>query len=259
MTSAERNSLTLPAETAIDRAMRVLTVLEQATATGEGGLRLTDVARRAGLPLTTTHRLTRELRRHQLIDATGTNASLMQLGTRLFELGEHVPRKRHLRDAALPFMEDLYEITHDTVQLGVLDGTDVLYIEKIGGHRQARSPSRVGGRVPATCTALGKAMLAFGPREVLDRVLDAGLGVLTPYSIADRGVLRAALAAVKRAGYATDREEAALGLACVAAPVLADGAVVAALSLTMPDRSLDVDRLAPVVRTAARSLGRALE
>ena len=235
--------------------MRVLTVLEQASALGETSLRLTDVARRSGLPLTTTHRLTGELHRHNLIAHVDGG---MQLGTRLFELGEHVPRKRLLRDAALPYMEDLYEVTHETVQLGVLDGTDVLYIEKIGGHRQARSPSRVGGRVSATCTALGKALLAFGSADSLERVLAAGLPALTRYSITDESALRASLAAATARGYATDLEEAALGLACIAAPVRTTGdAVVAALSVTMPATGFDPERWSAAVLTAARSLGRA--
>lgn len=219
-------------------------------------LRLTEIARRAELPLTTTHRLTRELKRHNLIDSANAG---MQLGTRLFELGEHVPRKRRLRDAALPFMEDLYEVTHETVQVGVLDGADVLYIEKIAGHRQTRSPSRVGGRVCATCTALGKAMLAFGPVETLDRVIAAGISARTPYSITDIPSLRAAIAGIAEAGFATDREEAALGLACIAAPIRVGDAAVAALSVTMPVARFDPDRWAPAVRTAARSIGRALQ
>lgn len=234
----------------------MLTALERASEQGEPVMRLSQVATATGLPLTTTHRICTDLVAQGFIDRAGHG---LQLGTRLFELGEHVPRKRRVRDAALPYMQDLYEVTHHTVHLGVLDGTDMLYVDKISGHQPAKSPSRVGSRFPATCTALGKALLAWSDDDVIDTVIAAGLPRKTPYSITDPNVLRSALATIAGDGYAVEREEAAIGIGCVAAPIL-DGShrPVAAISLTMRLADLDLGRLGPLVRTSGRSISRVL-
>jgi DNA-binding IclR family transcriptional regulator len=180
-----------------------------------------------------------------------------RLGVRMFELGQLVPSQLRLRERALPFMSDLYEATHQTIHLAVLEGSDVVYVEVIAGHHKVRSPSRRGGRVPAHCTALGKVLLAFAPEPP---ALDGpALEMLTPKSIGKRAELRRILGDVRRTGLAFDDEEAMLGLCCVAAPVTDHRAVVAALSISMPIGGPITPReAAPVVRTAASALSRAL-
>jgi DNA-binding IclR family transcriptional regulator len=158
-------------------------------------------------------------------------------------------------------MEDLYELTHETVQLAVLDGANVVYIEILSGHRKVPSPSRRGGRMPAYCTAVGKVLLAFSEqaRETLPTP-DVRLPARTPNTITDVPTLINELHEVRRTGLAFDREEAAVGLTCVAAPVLVSGGkVLAALSVSMPaDGSLTPGRVAPAVRFAALTLSRQL-
>ena len=182
----------------------------------EPTLNLSQLARRTGLAKSTLHRTVNALVASGMLEREDGQ---FQLGLRLFELGQLVPRQRALRDAALPFMEDLFEATHEIVHLGVPDGVEILYVEKIMGHCAVRSPSRVAGRMPLFCTAIGKAILAFSPPELLDQVITAGLTPLTPYTIVSPQVLRVSLAEVVRTGVAMDREEASLGLACTAAPI----------------------------------------
>ncbi len=98
---------------------------------------LAELARRAGLPKATAYRLANQLIDLHVLERAGQE---YQLGLKLFELGNSVARQRELREAALPFMEDLYEATHETIHLGVLDETEVLYVEKIAGRRRCTGP-----------------------------------------------------------------------------------------------------------------------
>ncbi len=113
--------------------------------TDHSDLSLTELTRRSGVAKATVHRLAGELVEWGLLERAGTK---YRLGLRLFELGQLVPRQRILRDAALPYMEDLLLATQETVHFAVRDGIDVLYIEKIIGHRGLNQQSRVAGRLP---------------------------------------------------------------------------------------------------------------
>jgi DNA-binding IclR family transcriptional regulator len=107
-----------------------------------------------------------------------------------------------------------------------------VYVSKIGGHRQAPAPSRIGGRMPLHCTAIGKALLAHAGDELVARVVGGGLERRTPHTITAPGLLRRQLASSRETGVAYEREESMLGLLCVAAPVLdRDDRPLAAISL----------------------------
>lgn len=234
---------------------RGVDVLE-AFAAGPGTtLSLAEISRRCGLPKPTVHRFLAALESLRLVERTGTG---YQLGLRLFELGERVPRKHALREAALPFMQDLYEATHETVHLAVLHGTDAVYLERIRGHRSSnRVASRVGGRQPAACTGVGKAMLAFDD-DVARAVLAGPLEARTRHSITDQRVLADELARIRTTGVAFDREENAIGIICAAAPILVRGRPVGAVSVTGQSSRLDLDRIAPAVKTAALGIQRTI-
>jgi IclR family acetate operon transcriptional repressor len=219
-------------------------------------INLAGLARSTALPKSTLHRLVGALVESGMLERENGH---FQLGLRLFELGQLVPRQRAFRDAALPFMEDLFEATHETVHLGVPDGVEILYVEKIAGHRAVRSPSRVAGRMPLYCTAIGKAVLAFSPPALLDQVIGAGLAPRTPYTIVTPQLLRQSVADVARAGVAFDREEALLGLGCAAAPVFGPNQrLVGALSISGSTSRVEPDRMASAVKTASLSLSRVL-
>lgn len=231
---------------------RAVTVLDAFTHGPGTVLPLGELTRRTGLPKTTLHRLLAALEVQGVIERAGSG---YQLGMRLFELGEHVPRKVRLREAALPFLQDLFEASHDTVHLAVLDGDEVVYLERIRGHRRSTVASRVGGRQPAYCTGVGKAMLAFDAKAAT-AVLAKPLPPRTPYTITSQHLLLADLERVRATGIALDREEHTVGIACVAAPVVIDGRALAAVSVT--SMRLDVDRYATAVRAAALGIRRAV-
>lgn len=201
----------------------------------------------------TAHRLLTSLEASGYVERIGTN---FRLGRRLFELGNHIAycRPRGLRDIALPYLADLYERSHQVVHLAVLDGADVLYLEKLFGHRHARMPSHVGGRVPATCCGLGKALLAFGDPATVDDAIAAGLQPRTPYTLANESWLRTELELIRREGVAYDREEVAVGLTCVAAPILKSGRAVAAVSIAGLSGAFDPTQFASAVRRAAAAI-----
>ncbi len=214
-------------------------------------LTLAELASRTAIPKPTVHRLAKVLVEQRLLKRTATGFSL---GIRLFELGELVSDRRDLRDASLPALEELFELTHETIHLGVLDGTEVLYYVKIVGYRAFPLPTRTGGRWPAYASALGKALMAFGTSDPLQSLPASGLKPLTPYTIIDPDRLLRELATVRRAGVAIESQEAVLGNACVAAPIFcSDGQPAAAVSVSGPPMRLrPVHRAALVRRTAAK-------
>jgi DNA-binding IclR family transcriptional regulator len=227
----------------------------EAFAPGGGPARLTELSSRAGLPRSTVYRL---LCRLADIGTVERSPDGFYLGRRLFELGSMVPVARSLREAALPFMEDLYVATNEAVHVGVMDGHDVVYVEKIYGHNEFSMPSRVGGRLPLTCTAIGKAMLAFAEPEFVQEVLSQPLPRLTRHSIVDPRRLEETLGEIQVSGIAYEYEEVQLAGSSLAAPVLAKGRVVAALSVAVPTSRFQPVRLAPAVKTAALGLSRLL-
>ena len=238
----------------LERGIQVL----QAFRPAGTSLRLSDIARRTDLPKSTVHRLIDELLRLGLLERHDTG---YVLGRTVFELGELVPIRVGLREAALPFMQDLYEATHETVHLGVRDDLDVLYVERIRGHSGVDMPSRVGGRLPLTCTGVGKTLLAFSGEELLQQVTSRPLRRLTVHSITDPVALRAELAEIRATGVGYEHEEATAGVGCVAAPVLVRGRPVAALSISVPStraHPAPLMRLTPAVKTAALALSRTL-
>lgn len=208
-------------------------------------LTLAELARRTGVAKPTVHRMAADLVALRLLDRVPGG---YRLSGGLFELGMRASVERSLLELAMPFLQDMYERTHETVHLGVADGLDVVYIAKIGGHRQAPSPSRTGGRMPMHCTAIGKALVAYAESEMQSAVLRGPLDRRTPHTMVAPGLLRQQLQRVREGGVAFEHEEAAIGLCCVAAPVLDSTGVraVAAISVSGP-----VGRFRPEAHVAA--------
>lgn len=218
---------------------------------GRAELTLAELTEGSGLPRSTTHRLLVQL---EALGAVERCAVGWRLGVRMFELGQLVPTQQRLRERALPFMGDVYEATHQTVHLAVLEGADVVYVEVIAGHRAVHTPSRRGGRVPAHCTGVGKVLLAFGDAPIAQPLVRR-----TRATITDPAAMRRELAEVRRLGLAFDREEAQEGLCCVAAPVHDHRGVVAGLSVSMPTGGpMTPEDAAGVLRASARGLSRIL-
>jgi DNA-binding IclR family transcriptional regulator len=249
--SSDRTVANVP-KSVLARGLRLL----EAYGPADAELSLAELANRTGLSKPTAYRLLGELVKWGALERTESG---YRLGLRLFVIGQRVPRPRGLREAAQPYLEDLYEATHENIHLAVLDGVHTLFLEKVSGHRSMPIVSRVGGRLPAHSTATGKLFLAHNPPDCLQRVLAAGLTRYTPRTIVLPGLLRAELERTIERGYGINREETEIGVSAVAAPVRDHrGAIVAAISITGHAYRLDLERLAPAVRTAARALSREL-
>lgn len=218
---------------------------------------VSELSRRSGLPKSTTARLAAELTEHGFLErAAGTD---LRLGTKLFELGELASRQRQLREVALPYMADLRQVSRQTVHLAVLSGTDVVYVEIVRSRDAPRMPSQVGGRLPAHAAAVGKAMLAFAPDEIVQAVLATGLPSVGPRTITAPGLFQRELRRITESGIAYESEESGHGVGCAASPILnADGEAVAGLSISGWNGKLDLRRIGPAVKTAALALSREL-
>jgi len=220
-------------------------------------LSLTELVRRTGVAKASVYRLAQELLQWGVLERSGSDYCL---GLRLFEMGQRVHRQRILREAALPFMEDLLLATQETIHFAIHDGLEVIYIEKIIMHRGLSQQSRVAGRLPLYCTATGKVILAFSGRQLFEDVVEAGLTPLTRHTLTSPRMLIAQLERVREAGLATESEETRLGYASLAVPVFGPERMLAgALSITAPTSRMNVNRLVGSLRTAAQGIGRKLQ
>lgn len=239
---------------AADRLLAVLAAFDRSAP----ALSLTEISRRAGLTLPTAHRLVGLLTAWGALerDASG----VYHIGLRLWELGALAPRGLALREAAMPYLEDLYEATHENVQLAVRDGMEVVYIERIYGRSAVGVLARVGAHWPLHATGVGLVLLAYSDPAVQEEYLAAGhLASFTPYTISDPAALRRMLAQVRRSGFAVSERQITDDALSVAAPVRgARGDVVAAVSVIVPCAGARPSTLAPTVRLAGLGISRAL-
>jgi DNA-binding IclR family transcriptional regulator len=209
-------------------------------------LSLSDLARRTGIPLSTTFRLVAELEQWRALDREPDGR--YAVGFRLWELGRLTPVNGGIREAAMPFMQDLYELTRENVHLAVRDGDEAIYVEKLTGHRAVPILSRVGGRLPLHATGVGKALLAAAPPAFRAAYLRGPLVRVTPYTLADPARLARELDLVRRRGWARTSEEMSLGSCSVAVNVPGTGA---ALGLVVHSVRRELDRWVPALRRAA--------
>ena len=181
------------------------------------------------------------------------------MGARAAQLAALAPRGLALRQIALPYLEDLYEATHENVQLAVRDGRDVVYIEWLSGRSAVGVHIRVGARWPLHATGVGLALLAHGDPVFQKEYCEGDLASFTPYTITAPERLRRVLADVRRSGVAVSDRQVTEDALSVAAPVRgADGTVTAAVSIVVPHADAQVPVLGPAVRVAARGISRAL-
>lgn len=221
----------------------------------DDALSLAEIGRRTAIPKGTLHRILADMVAVRLLERTEAG---YRLGGYLFELGMRASVERCLLEVSIPFLEELNARIHETVHLGVLEGTEVVYLTKIGGRRQASAPSRIGGRMPLHCTAIGKVLLANADVALCDRVLAGPLRIYTPRTMVLPGTLRKQINRIAVEGVAYEFEESTPGLVCVAAPVREAGGVVAAISVAGPSYRFRPDRHVASVRAAADGIGQAL-
>jgi len=219
-------------------------------------LRLSDIARRADLPLPTAHRLVAELTTSSALTKPADGSYVV--GQRLWDLGLLAPAATGLREAASPFLHDIHAATRATVHLGVRDGTQVLYLDRIAGSASVPVVSRVGSRLPLYATGVGKGLLADAPPEVQAAVLSR-LERIKPYTITKPGRLHAQLVRARAEGFAQTNEERSLGACSGAVPVRGgDGEVVAAVGIVVAVLRRDRMRLVAALQVAASGIIRSI-
>ena len=237
----------------LSTVLHALQVLEFLAESSEAGV--SEISRAIGLAPSTTHRLLAALASREFLQQNPKSRKY-QLGVKIFQLGSSVANRFGIRQAALVNMEKLSAESGETVNLGVLNRTEVVYMEKILNDDPIRVELQVGHSVPAHCTAMGKAMLAFQPPEKLEEIIASiRFEKRTGTTITDVETLRRELAAIQSQGYSIDDGELIEGIKCIAAPVVlsAKGAV-AAISIAGPSFRLNAERvgaLVPMIRKAA--------
>jgi DNA-binding IclR family transcriptional regulator len=225
--------------------------------TSHSAMTLSELARRTGLPLTTTHRLTGELAMQGLLERDDERR--YRIGLRLWEIASTASRAVDLRDAALPVLQDLYAVTRENVQLAVLDGAQAVYLERLSGPESVHVVTRAGSRLPVHATGVGLVLLAHAPIEVQDEVLAAPLARFTRHTVTDPRRLRRMLADVRRDGYVISDRQIETVSVSVGAPVR-DRArrVVAAVSVVVAAGRSDPRSFVNRVTAAADTISRRL-
>jgi DNA-binding IclR family transcriptional regulator len=220
---------------------------------------VTRLGRHLGIPVPTAYRMLRVLERAGYVEQLGDSREY-RLTLKLFELGCQVASRTTMRDVAAVEIERLAHQTGLAANVGILIDDDVLYLGKVEVDELLTLNLRPGSRAPATCTAMGKSMLAVEIRPLRSIVGDGPYPARTEYSITGYEALAADLAQAQRRGYAIDRQELSLGVWCVAAPVLGTRqAQNGAVSVTSYGSALDdeeCERLGKLVVACAGRIAR---
>jgi DNA-binding IclR family transcriptional regulator len=243
----------------LDRAVQVLELL----ADSEGPLGLADVCERMDLHKSTAHRALMVLERTGLIERTPENR--FRLGLKLYELGSRAVEQIDLRARVHPWFRRLSAQVGETVHLGVLQKTSVVYLDKVEpNNRRVWLDSRIGASNPVYCTAMGKAILAFlPPAEAAAIIARIRFVRYTPRTLSTAEALQRSLERVRRRGYAIDDEEVECGVRCIGAPIINErGRPVAAVSVSGPSSRITqqsvpgiAERLLRCCREISASLG----
>ncbi len=228
-----------PPTRAVDRALDILLCFTQ----DEPTLTLTQIATRVGMHKSTVFRLLATLEHKRFIqhDAqTGT----YRLGLGLVELGFLVLKSNNVHRQALPYMQHLATEYRETVDLSILQGANVLYLQVIESPQRVKISSAPGQRLPAFCTASGKAFLAFLPDDQVKEILASGIRKYTEHTTTSIREIHAQLEQVRERGFAVSEEEYDNGINAVAAPILnASQYPVASIALVGPAFRLSAGRL----------------
>lgn len=241
----------------LDRAMGLLAALAEAD-----GLTLTDLAGRAGLPMSTAYRLLLTLQRRGLAEFEA-GAQLWFVGVETFRIGSAFLRRRKLVDRARDAMQALVAETGETANLAVAEEDGVVFVSQVETHETIRAFFRPGTRALFHASGIGKAILAHRAAEqVAASLTRSGLPRFTDFTLTTMGALAADLATVRARGFAIDDEERNLGMRCVGAAIFNEFAeAVAGLSISGPSVRLTPDavaRFGPRVRDAAARVTHAI-
>ncbi len=241
---------------------RGLAILSTFTAT-KPLLGVSEVAREVGLSRSSAHRYIATLAKLRYLEQDAASRRY-RLGPRVFDLGFSAINSMELRQIAVPALQELSDSAGHTVNMAVLDGADILYIERCRsasqGQREIDLNLHVGSRLPAHCTSMGKVLLAgLTPAELETHIARIDFAQRGPNTITTRAALLEELALVRERGLAVNNEELAYGLRSIAVPVRGSGGdVVAAINLAVHRSLISMEdlvvRLAPVLQATARGI-----
>ena len=246
-----------PGPSSVGVISKVLLILE-ALQNSSVGLGLKAICDVTGINKSTAHRFVKHLEREGYLLRTEAGAYL--IGPRLAQMSSCANSSATLQAVTRPILADLWRSTQETVNLGMLDHSTLLYVDVMESPHEFRLVSRIGTRRSVHATALGKVLTAFLPASEYERVLSSVVFQrLTPKTISNATQLRAELDKVRRQGYAVDDEEALLGCRCVSAPILSNEKIaIGALSVSGPVTRVtpsQVQALAREVKAAPGSSG----
>lgn len=213
-------------------------------------LTLTEICRAAGLAPSTAHRLVGELVREGLLERQDDRT--YRLGVRLWEYASRTPGAIGLREAARPWIDAVHRRVRQHTQLGILQGTDVLFLERVSWPDAVVNATIIGGRVPAHVSSAGLVLLAHAPEGVVDAVVAKPMRKITPRTISSPDALRRILEEIRRDGFVVADGFIHEQTRGIAVPLRgAAGEVVAALGVVVPNDDSPSRPLADLLTAAA--------
>ena len=258
MTTSEPGAVR--ADEGLKSLIKVVRLLD-AFSTRNRSLSLTSLCAATGYPKSTVHRLLNAMRETGLVDQD-EGRDRYRLGMKLFELGNTVLANMELHREARPFVDALTRQGGQAVHLAVFDGQRAVVIHRADASPEKYLAAHTIEQAPIHCTSVGKAILAFQPDAVVQKIVAAGLTRYTEATITDPARLRSVLATIREAGYALDEGEHQPGLRCIGAPIRdRSGKVIGGISLTGPDFRIplgEVEGLAKLVVHHANAISTAL-
>ncbi len=237
-------------DSVVDRVVRLVEAFPQ----GSAWLQLAELAERADLPLSSAHRLVRQLADHGLLEVGSGGA--VRLGLRLWELANRNSPTLELRRAAMPFMEDIQQVLNQNVNLAILDGWEALFVERLSRRGSVANRAQVAGRMPVHISSAGLALMSHQSKEIQADYLGQ---FHDPAGKMTHEGLRALLSEALKQGYSELAGVVDPDTWGIAVPIL-DGKrrAVAALGVVVPLSEVRLQALVPVLQTAARGIGRQL-
>jgi DNA-binding IclR family transcriptional regulator len=218
----------------ISRAIRILEAFREGEA-----FTVSELGRRIKAPKSSVHEILGTLVAEELLTKE-SSSNRYRIGAKLLELASYARKSLVVSREASPVLKELNQRLNETVQLTILDRDEILYIDGFESTRQLRTFFKLGDRAPLHCTALGKAIMAFLPRQEIERIITRkGLARFTRNTIADKRRLHGELARIAARGFSIDNVEHEEGVRCVAAPIRdREGRVFASVSVSGPSQRL---------------------
>lgn len=237
----------------IDRAVAVLECFSE----NKREIKLSEISDMLNINKSTVHGILNTLKYHGFIEQDESTKKY-RLGIRFIEYGEIVTNSINIGNIAYPIIERVSEKIEETVHIAMLDGHDVVYVEKKECNKSIKISTKIGVRIPAYVTADGKIILSYLKKDKVKEYIPENMKKLTPNTITDKHELLEILCEIRNRGYATDNEEVIEGVVCVAAPIFDHrGDVRYSMSATGPRGRMAEDKIKEyidVVKEAANEI-----